>query len=450
MTAAASLNIANMIGTGVFLKARVMTCNTGSAWEVLAAWVVAGMLVLAGTLAYGELATRLPQAGGEYVFLREAYGRRVAFLYGWTYLLISRGGSLAAQSVGAAIFLNIVTGGRLDGEAWLGLTKLNLAAGAAIALTAGLNFASVRVTGGVATALTVVKVAVVALVGLGTFLLARGDWMNYALSGEGGTCAGVSADARGGLSGFGAAMIGALWAYQGWANFIPMAGEVREPGRNIPRALLLSVGVVGSLYLMANASYFFALTPVAVASVSLSSSVATEALRGYLGPAAAAWMAMAMLVSSMGALHSGMAAVSRVPYAMARDGLFFSMFGEVAVKARVPVRAVALTAAWSLLLSLTGSYDKLTDYVIFALWLFYGLTASALFVLRRREGAAGQEWSWGYPWVPVAFVTVTGLLLANTLWTAPVQALAGLGLIAAGLPFYEWWRRKLSYTEETP
>jgi APA family basic amino acid/polyamine antiporter len=444
-TAAASLNIANMIGTGVFLKARVMSCNTGSPLAVLAVWALAAALVLAGALTYAELAAMLPRAGGEYVFLREAYGRRWAFLYGWTYVFISRGGSLAAQSVGAAIFFNIVTGGAIDGPAFFGLSQLNVAAIAAIVLTVALNCAAVSFTGVVATVLTAVKVTIVAAVGLATFLLTRGDWLHYTLSAQGGACEAVSASAQGGWSGFGAAMLGALWGYQGWANLAPLAGEIRDPGRNIPRALLTAVAVVASLYLLANASYFYALTPVEVASVPLSSSVATEALGRFLGPAVAAWMAMAMMISSLGALHSGMAATMRVPYAMAADGLFFSVFGRVATGSQVPVRAALLVGVWTLLLSLSGNYDKLTDYAIFALWLFYGLTAVALIVLRRRQPEMPRPYrTWGYPVVPILFVLVTVWLLLNTIFTAPLQALAGLGLMLLGLPFYHFWEKRAS------
>jgi basic amino acid/polyamine antiporter, APA family len=437
LVAATSINIANMIGTGVFLKARVMTCNVGSPGAVLAVWLAAGLLALAGALTYAELAAMMPKAGGEYVFLREAYGRRWGFLYGWMYLLVSRGAALAAQAVSTAIFFNIAIGGSLSG--W----QMTAVAAAAIAATTLLNCAAVSATGRVTTVLTAIKVTVVLAVGAAAFLLADGNWANYSLTNVTGSCEGVSASARGGIAGFSAAMLGALWGFQGWANLTPLVGEVRDPRRNIPRAYLSAMLVVGGLYLFANASYFFALTPAEVAGVPLTSSVATEVMSRVLGPATVAIMAMAMMISSLGALHSGLAATARVPYAMATDGLFFSALGKVSARSRVPVRGAVLVACWAALLALSGSYDKLTDWAIFSLWLFYGLTAASLLVFRRRMPDAERPYRvWGYPVVPVLFLMVTAWLLVSTLLTSPLQTLAGLGLLLIGLPFYEYWSRR--------
>ncbi len=435
--AAASINIANMIGTGVFLKARVMTCNVGSPVAVLAVWVAAGALVLAGALSYAELAAMMPKAGGEYVFLRETYGRRLGFLSGWTYFFVSRGGSLAAQSFSTAIFFNILTGGAI------GPDRLPLAATVALALMTLANFAAVSTTGRIAGALTAIKIATVLAVGAAAFFLARGDWMHFALTNTGGACGGVAPEARGGVAGFGAAMLGALWGFQGWATLTPMAGEVIDPRRNISRAFGAAVLVVGALYLFANAGYFYALTPDEVAGVSTASSVATEVMSRILGPVAAAAMAAAMMTSSLGALHTGIAATARVPYAMAEDGLFFPGLNRLSPRTRVPVRAAIAAAVWSALLTLSGSYDRLTDWAIFGLWLFYGLTAASVLVLRRRFPAADRPYRvWGYPVVPAIFVAVTACLLLNTLWTAPRQTALGLGLMALGLPFYRYWSRR--------
>jgi basic amino acid/polyamine antiporter, APA family len=199
--------------------------------------------------------------------------------------------------------------------------------------------------------------------------------------------------------------------------------------------------VVGALYLFANAGYFYALTPREVASVSARSSVATEALSRLLGPAAVGLMAMAMMVSSLGALHSGIAATARVPYAMAADGAFFSGLARLS-PSRVPVRAVVLTACWAALLAFSGSYDKLTDWAIFALWLFHGLNAGAVIVLRRKLPDAERPYRvWGYPVVPTVFILVTAWLLGNTLFTAPLQTAAGVGVMLLGLPLAWYWER---------
>lgn len=286
-----------------------------------------------------------------------------------------------------------------------------------------------------------IKVFVVLAVGFCAFFFSNGDWAHYALSAQGGACEAVPSSTRGGLAGIGAAMIGALWGFQGWALFAPMAGEVRDPQRNIPRAFVLAVATVGALYLFANASYFYALTPLEVASVDLSSSVATETLTRIFGAAAAALMAAGMLISSFGALHTGIAPAMRVPYAMAKDGVYFRFLNRLSANG-VPVRAGFFAAAIASSLALTGNYDRLTDYAVFSLWLFYGLTASCVIVLRRTRPDLSRPYRvFGYPFVPVVFCFVTLALLANTLYTQPMQSLAGLAIIATGLPFYWYWNR---------
>ena len=430
-----SMNIANMIGTAVFLKARVMTCNVGSPAIVLAVWCAAAMLVMAGALSYAELAVAMPKAGGEYVFLREAYGRRWGFLYGWSYLWISRGGSLSAQAVSTAIFFNIATGANLS--RW----QLSTAAIVAIVLTALWNCTAVESTGRSATAMAIFKILAVGGLGMIIFTYTKGDWTNYFLTNTGGTCEGVAANAQGGLAGLGAAMLGALWGFQGWANVTTMAGEVRDPQRNIPRAFAGALLLVAVVYLLANASYFYAISPTEIASVPLSGSVATIVLGRIFGPLTVRWMAVVMMISSLGALHAGIAATARVPYAMANDGVFFRWFGQLSA-AQVPVRSVLLIAIWSAVLALTGSYDKLTDWAIFSLWLFYGLTAGALIILRRKRSTTETAFRVpGYPVTPLLFIAVTTLIVVNTLYTAPIPTLAGISVMLLGLPFYKYWQQ---------
>lgn len=430
-----SMNIANMIGTAVFLKARVMTCNVGSPAIVLAVWCAAAMLVMAGALSYAELAVAMPKAGGEYIFLREAYGRRWGFLYGWSYLWISRGGSLSAQAVSTAIFFNIATGANLS--RW----QLSTAAIVAIVATSLWNCTSVESTGRSATAMAIFKMVAVGGLGMVIFTYTKGDWTNYFLTNNGGRCEGVAANAQGGLAGLGAAMLGALWGFQGWANVTTMAGEVRDPQRNIPRAFAGALLLVATVYLLANASYFYAISPTEIASVPLSGSVATIVLGRIFGPFTVRWMAVVMMISSLGALHAGIAATARVPYAMAKDGVFFRWFGKLST-AQVPVRSVLLIAIWSAVLALTGSYDKLTDWAIFSLWLFYGLTAGALIILRRRRATTETAFRVpGYPVTPLLFIGVTALIVINTLYTAPFPTLAGISVMLLGLPFYKYWQQ---------
>ncbi len=449
--AAMAVNVANMIGTGVFLKTRVMTCNVGSAKTVLVVWLAAGLLSLAGTFSYSEIAAMMPEAGGDYVYLRRAYGRLVGFLYGWIAFTVARAGSQAALAVGLAIFMNVALGGALD--RWhvaagahaqnLHLSGLTLVALAAIWTVALINCASVAAGGRMALLLTIAKVGLVLSVGIGAFVFAAGDWGHLAQSGIAGTCEGVASSARGGVAGFGAAMLGALWAYDGWQNVAPLSGEIRDPQRNLPRAFVGGTLTVAALYLFVNTAYFFALTPLEVANVPASSSVATEVLKRFLGPLAVSMTAVALMVSSFGALHASVLANSRIPFAMARDGLFFRSLARLSPRSNVPVRAILAQSGWASVLALSGSYDTLTDSVIFASWLFYGLVTASLFVFRRTMPDTPRPYrAWGYPVVPLIFVFVTAALLINTFVASPREALRGAALLAAGLPLYWYWARR--------
>jgi basic amino acid/polyamine antiporter, APA family len=445
--AAISVNVANMIGTGVFLKTRVMTCNVGTPGLVLGAWIAAGLLALAGTFSYAEVSVLMPEAGGDYVFLRRAYGRLTGFLYGWMCFGVARAGSQAALAVSFAIFLNVAVGGGLDRDVFsLGpfhLTTLTLVALGAIWVVAIVNCRSVRTGGALALGLTVVKVMLAVAVALTLLLLATGDWHHYGLAIDSGArCEGVAATARGGMAGFGAAMIGALWAYDGWSNVAPLAGEVKDPSRNLPRAFVSGMLVVGALYIVANVAYFYALTPTEIGSVPMTSSVATEALKRTIGPVAVMLIALVLMLSSLGSLHASVLANSRIPYAMAREGLFFRRLAGVSEKTHVPVPAILAQSAWASVLTLLGSYDSLTDSVIFASWLFYGLSAGSLFVFRKTLADEPRAYrALGYPVVPALFIVVTIWLLANTFQATPALAMRGVLYLVLGLPFYAWWSR---------
>jgi APA family basic amino acid/polyamine antiporter len=440
--AAIAVNVANMIGTGVFLKTRVMTCNVGSAKTVLLVWLAAGLLSLAGTFSYSEIAAMLPEAGGDYVYLRRAYGKLVGFLYGWMTFAVAKAGSQAALAVGLAIFMNVAMGGVLERWHVAGMSGLTVVALATIWTVALINCASVTAGGRTALAVTVAKVALVVGVGAGAFAFAPGDWSHLAGSGLAGACEGVAQSARGGLAGFGAAMLGALWAYDGWNNVAPLAGEIRNPQRNLPRAFIGGMLVVGSLYLFVNIAYYYALSPLEIASVPRTSSVATEVLKRFLGPVAVSMTAVALMISSFGSLHASALANSRVPFAMARDGLFFRGLAHLS-RNNVPARAIVAQAAWGSVLALSGSYDALTDSVIFASWLFYGLSTASLFVFRKTMPDAPRPYrALGYPVIPVIFVLVTAALLANTFIAAPREALQGVAVMIAGLPLYWYWSRR--------
>jgi len=437
---AAAVILANIIGTGVFVKSRVMICNVGTPGMVLTVWLVSGLLTLAGALVYAELGAMLPRSGGEFHFIGAGFGRRWAFLYGWT-KTVALGASAAAVTIIGVIFLNDLTGGALPPIAVQTLPVVIIAAATA------LNLASVKSSGQAATALTAVKVALVLFVGLGAFLLADGSMGNFSMDATGGTCEGVPDSARLGLSGFGAAMLGALWGYNGWAVIAALGGEIKNPGHTLPRALIGGTLTVIALYLLINAAYFYVLTPTEVASVSQSSSVAAEAASRFFGPGFVALMSAGLMISAYGTLHATLLTGPRVPFALARAGLLPAGLARIS-RSGIPAVAVVTVGVWSTVLAVSGTFDILTDIYIFVLWVFFGMNGVALFILRRKAPDAERPYRiWGYPFVPALFLLVTVYLLINTFMATPIRAIAGIGLIIVGLPLYEYFNRRLSEIE---
>lgn len=459
LIAAISIIIGNVIGTGVFLKARVMTCNVGSPTWVIVAWIAAGLLSLAGALTYAELTAMKPQAAGPYVFLRDSYGRLSSFLFGWMQLFIARTGAQASVAVVFAIALNDYLGGGLKQTVLqtsiLGMpyevTSLQVIAVAVIAIFTTLNCLSVTLSGQIATALTMIKIGLVFFVGLGGFLFVTGGGLaNFSLTEVNGACEGVADAVRFGsveytfLAGFGAAMLGALWGYDGWDNLSFVAGEVKDPNRNIPIAIIGSVVLIIFLYVGIHVTYFYVFDPTSIASVSKDSSVAMTVVSKFFGGdittfatgVAVAIFTVGLMLSSLGTLHTSILSASRIPYAMAKDGMMFKPFGRLSINS-VPINGVLFQGVWASILALSGSFDTLTDYVIFGSWIFYALIASSIFVFRRTEPDAERPYkAWGYPVVPVVFLLVSGWLLINTMITAPKQSFIGIGLIILGLPVY--------------
>ena len=451
LTDTTALVVVTVIGTGVFLKTAIMAQDVGSPMMVLAAWVAAGLLSLAGALTYAELGAMLPHAGGEYVYLRHAYGETTAFMFGWMRFAVAGSGSVAILGTGFATFLSAVfpltTVWAERQFTFLGQTinwrlgTLQLVAVTVILLFAAINCLAVAFGGKVQSVLTVLKIAGIAIVVGGVFLFSKGaTWDHLAAPAGGG--------ALGGFAAFGTAMLAALWAYDGWNNMPMAAGEVQNPGRNIPRALILGMIVVTVIYCLANLAYFYAL-PFAEVVTSSSTKyrdalpVATKAAQTFLGDYGGRIVSIAFILSAMGALNGSILANARVPYAMAHDGLFFSRMARLHAVSRVPVWAILIQASWACILALSGTFDQLTDYVIFASWIFYGLVTSSVFVLRRKMPAVERPYrTIGYPLVPLVFVLVALWLVINSLFTRPVEAFVGLALIALGLPVYFYFRRQ--------
>ncbi|MFL5543684.1 MAG: APC family permease [Gemmatimonadaceae bacterium] len=451
--------VLSVIGTGVYLKTAPMAQLVGSPSNVLLAWLAAGLLSLAGALTYAELGAMMPEAGGEYVFLREAYGDLPAFLFGWTSVMLIASGGLAAVSTALASFLSsfvpldatwIARDVHLLGQVvhWrLGIQQV--VAVLVILLFCAINSRGVQLGGKVQWAATVAKLAGIAIIVLGASLLSRtASWDHLQTP----VTAGI---APGGSGAFGAAMIAALWAYQGWSNLPMVAGEIEKPERNIPRALIYGMLIVILVYLVTNVAYFYALPFSEILTANSTAyrdalPVAAKAAQTFssYGPQI---VSIAFMISAIGALNAITLMNARVPYAMARHGLFFGPLATLSATSRVPANAIWFQGIWACLLALSGTFDQVTTSVIFAVWLFAALVGSSLFVLRRKLPAAPRRYrALGYPVVPAIFVLVAVWLVINSLSATPVESVAGLALIALGLPFYAYFRlrMRLRHTEE--
>ncbi|MEO6034447.1 MAG: amino acid permease [Verrucomicrobiota bacterium] len=447
-----ALVVGTIIGTGVFLKTAKMAQAVGSPELVLLAWLAAGILSLAGALTYAELGAMLPKAGGEYIFLRAAYGDLPAFLFGWMRIVVGSTGSIAIFGVAFATFasalfpLHAVWMERtfvLLGQTihWQLGAKQIVAVGVILVFSA-INCLRVVFGGKIQSLLTLAKILGIAAIVLGVFFFApSATWENFR--------APAGAPAWTGFSKFGAAMLAALWAFDGWNNMPMVAGEVREPGRNIPRALIVGMVIVLLVYGLANLAYFYGL-PFQEILTSNSTAyrdalpVASKAAITFLGERGPALVSVAFLISTIGVLNGSILTSARIPFAMARDGLFFSRFAELSKQTAVPIAAIVLQAVWASVLAISGTFDQLTDYVVFAGWIFYAATTAAVFVLRKKMPDAPRPYrTLGYPIVPLVFVLVATALLINTWMTSRVESTAGLVLIGLGLPIYFWRKRTL-------
>jgi basic amino acid/polyamine antiporter, APA family len=437
---AAAIVVGTVIGSAIFLVPNDMVKSVGSPLMVFAVWIFGGMLTLFGALSYAELAAALPQAGGEYVYLREAYGPLWAFIYGWTQMWVAKSGSIATLATGFFIYLANFNP-QLNGV-WvvvplplghqLEIRYGQLLAMGVIAVLAVINYFGVKVGGDVQVVVTLAKVALIAaiiVIGLGT---GHGSVSNYH----------TSIPAPGGITGFFAALVAALWAYDGWNNVSLVASEIRDPQRNLPRALIAGTLVVIAIYLLANLAYFYVLPAAEVAS---SARVAAETMRHILGTFGANAVSVVAMISIFAALNGSILSGSRVPYAMARDGLFFRRVAFVHPQHRTPSVSILALSAWGALLVLSGQYKQLYTYVIFASVILYGMATAAVIVLRfKRPDMPRPYRTLGYPFVPMAFVLGISCLVVSTLLNSPVESLKGLGLVSLGLPFYFIWKRKRS------
>jgi APA family basic amino acid/polyamine antiporter len=436
--AAVAIVIGDTIGTGVFLVTSDMARAVGTVKLVFAAWIIGGLINLFGAFCYAELGAAFPRAGGAYVYLTRGLGPLFGFLFGWMTSLLDRPVAMATLAAG---FLRFV--GFLFPVVTTPLFTLHfvhydfvftvaqpLAALVVIAVTA-LNYLSVRMGGAIQVFLTSLKIA--------TILLIVVAGISF---GKHGAIEASPVAAPIGLATISAllyALVPAMWAYNGFADLGALGEEIKQPQRNIPRALILGLITIVSLYLMANVIYFHSLP---FASIMRSQHVASDVVQSFLGSRGANWLTVAMAVSALGALHVVVMTGARVPFAMARDGVFFAFARKLHPTFCTPSGALLFLGAGAALLALSGTYEELYSLFVFAVWIFFALTAVALLRLRKIEPELARPFrTWGYPWTVLIFLLAAVALTANLWMIRPVRSSLGLLVILSGVPFYYRWRK---------
>lgn len=447
LSSATLLVIGGIVGSGIFLTTGLMAASLPSPTLLLLAWVVGGLLALAGALTYAELGAMFPRAGGVYVYLHEAFGALPAFLYGWTMLLVALCGGCAAVAVGFADYLShffpslgvdhVVVAVPLGVRVW-SISAGQLTGAASLVCLGAVNYVGVRSGSATNAVLTTAKMA--GLVLLPVFALVTAHvhpvWTPV-----------VPPHLASPAVAFGVAMIAVLWANDGYYFLTYAAGEVRDPHRNLPRALTYGLLGVLAIYLIVNLTYLAALP---MSDLAGASRVAERAAIAMVGPIGGTVVALTVVVSTFGCNAAAILASSRLLYAMSADGLFFKAAGKVHTRFHSPHVAIVLVTVWSALLALTGTYEQLFTYVVFTAVLFNLFGGLALFVLRRTRPHLERPYRvWGYPVVPALFLVGSVLVIVNTLEQRPFESLIGLGLLALGLPVYAYWRAAAASTRES-
>jgi len=426
------LVMGGIIGAGIFLNPAIVAQRVGSGGLTIGVWVVGGGIALAGALCFGELGALRPQAGGGYVYLRDAFGGVTAFLYGWTLLLVIATGAIAAVAVTFARYAADLTR--------LGEAAVNPLAVGAIILLSGVNYFGIKSGAVTQNVFTVLKLAALSGLIIMGLLSAPGDSLPVA----GAPAMEVPAGIGPVFAAIGVALIPVLFSYGGWQQTNFVAEEIVEAEKTLPRALVLGVTGVVVVYLLANVVY---VRQLGVAGLAGSLAPAADVMRQVVGDGGATFISAGIAVSTFGFLNLVILVTPRVYQTMARDGLFFRRMARLHRSHRTPSWAILFQAAWAMVLTLSGTYGQLLDYVVFGDWIFFGLCGATLFVFRRREPAqmaARQGVRFrvpGYPWIPLVFVCSALYVVVSSVVSNPRNALIGSGLIALGLPAYWWWRR---------
>ncbi|MEK7683884.1 MAG: amino acid permease [Verrucomicrobiota bacterium] len=462
----------SMIGSGIFIVSADMARQVGSAGWLLAVWVITGVLTLIAALSYGELAAMMPRAGGQYVYLREAYSPLWGFLYGWTLFLVIQTGTIAAVAVAFARFLGVLVPQLSDAQTFFqygrfGLSPARLVAIAVVVLLTWSNSTGLKAGKMVQNIFTITKIAaLLGLILLGLIAGANAMAIHANLK-DFWAATFTQPVARAGqaylttpLSGFtlllalGTAMVGSLFSSDAWNNITFTAGEVKHPKRIIPLSLLLGVGLVSILYFLANVAYLVTLplqgSPEGLTALERGMQfarhdrVATAATEVIFGQGATVIMALLIMISTFGCINGLVLAGARVYYAMARDGLFFRRIGELNRRG-VPRNGLILQCLWGCLLTISGTYSDLLDYVIFAVLIFYVLTMVGLFVLRRKRPEAERPYkAFGYPVIPAVYIVAASSIALDLLISAKTRpnTWPGLLIVLAGVPVYFLWRKR--------
>ena len=436
---ATAIVIGDTIGTGVFLVASDMARAVGSAKLVLAAWILGLFIVLLGAFCYAELGAAFPKAGGPYVYLSRGLGPLWGFLFGWMSSFLERPVGMATLAAGFVRFLGFLFPvvatplftshfGRYD----FTFTMAQPLAAFVVIVATAINYFSVRMSGAIQVLLTSLKMAAILVIVIGGVLFGPKNASQTALS--------FSQFGLGTIGALLTALVPAMWAYNGFNDLGDLGEEIINPQKNIPRAIILGLLTVGALYLMANVVYFHILP---FTDVAASQHVASEVVQTFAGSRGAAWLTAAMALSAFGALHVVVLTGARIPYAMARDGVFFHFAERIHPSFRTPSGALILLGAIAALLALSGTYEELYSLFVFAVWIFFALTAIALLRLRRKEPNLIRPYrAWGYPCTPLIFLAAALALTVNLWMVRPVRSSLGLAVILLGIPFFYRWHKR--------
>jgi basic amino acid/polyamine antiporter, APA family len=438
LRSAAAIVIGDMIGTGVFLVTSDMARAVGSISLVFAAWIVGGLIVLFGAFCYAELGAAFPKAGGNYVYLNRGLGPLWGFLFGWMSSFLDRPVAMATLAAGFLRFLGFLFPvvatplftarfGRYE----FGFTAAQpLAALVVIAATA-VNYLSVRFGGSIQVLLTSLKMGAILLIVVAGVLFGTQESIRIAPS--------VAPFGLGVIGAVLTALVPVMWAFNGFNDLGDLGEEIERPEKNIPQAIILGLLTVGGLYLLANVAYFQVLPFSAIAQ---SQHVASDVVQSFAGSRGARWLTIAMAISALGALHVVVLTGARIPFAMARDGVFFQFAQRIHPTFHTPSGSLIFLGSIGAVLALSGTYEELYSLFVFAVWIFFALTAIALLRLRKTEPDLTRPYrAWGYPITPLIFLIAAIALTANLWMVRPVRSSLGLAVILAGIPFYYHWRK---------